>query len=290
MATTRSLQIRSDPPEFQMNTFSKSISALFACLLAVNAAHAAFITVDTAADELNSDGDCSLREAIASANQNTAFDTCTAGGAVGTDSIFVAVNATISLNFALVVEERVTIFGLGPDATVLDAGSGDRHMVVDMPDDTHDFDLSGMAFVNGLGTSSSGALWITRVGDARLENLRFEDNEGLEGGAVGFTIPRDDVGSLEIINCDFERNASGRNGGAIFVDGPPDHEPPASLTLERSLFIDNQAARNGGAVAIYDATSISIEWSEFRSNETLGTGESRARGGALFWRATKPRS
>jgi CSLREA domain-containing protein len=35
--------------------------------------------VNTTADELNSDNDCSLREAIQSANTDTGVDACTAG-------------------------------------------------------------------------------------------------------------------------------------------------------------------------------------------------------------------
>lgn len=47
---------------------------------------AATITVNTTDDELNSDGDCSLREAIDAANLNMAVDTCTAG-TLGMDTI-----------------------------------------------------------------------------------------------------------------------------------------------------------------------------------------------------------
>src|SRR3989344_1698657 len=56
-------------------------------LLLSQPAFAANITVNTTADELNSDGDCSLREAVQSANTDTAVDGCTAGS--GTDTIIV---------------------------------------------------------------------------------------------------------------------------------------------------------------------------------------------------------
>jgi CSLREA domain-containing protein len=46
-------------------------------------AYAAFITVTTTADELNSDHDGSLREAIQAANGNVAVDRCPAGTASG---------------------------------------------------------------------------------------------------------------------------------------------------------------------------------------------------------------
>ena len=60
-----------------------------ALLLAVVAnyrvAEAAIITVNTTADELNSDGDCSLREAITAANTDSPVDACPAG--IGDDTI-----------------------------------------------------------------------------------------------------------------------------------------------------------------------------------------------------------
>ena len=55
------------------------VVALGVCL-AVGApaapASAATIAVTTTTDELNADGDCSLREAIRAANSNTAVDAC----------------------------------------------------------------------------------------------------------------------------------------------------------------------------------------------------------------------
>jgi CSLREA domain-containing protein len=50
-------------------------------------AYAATITVNTTADEFNAGSDCSLREAIQSANTNTAFGGCTTGS--GADTILI---------------------------------------------------------------------------------------------------------------------------------------------------------------------------------------------------------
>src|ERR1044071_6821183 len=71
--------------------------------------YAANITVNTTADELNSDGDCSLREAIQAANTDAPSDGCTAGS--GAD--------TISFNPSLTsggdVTITLTIFDTGLD-------------------------------------------------------------------------------------------------------------------------------------------------------------------------------
>ena len=56
-------------------------------LLACSPAHAATITVNTTADELATDGNCSLREALQAANTDTAIDGCAKGS--GADTVVV---------------------------------------------------------------------------------------------------------------------------------------------------------------------------------------------------------
>ncbi|MCU0494576.1 MAG: CSLREA domain-containing protein, partial [Chloroflexaceae bacterium] len=62
---------------------SYGLLMLFALVLALASGfvfwshgYAAVITVNTTADELNTDGDCSLREAIATFNDDVAVDAC----------------------------------------------------------------------------------------------------------------------------------------------------------------------------------------------------------------------
>src|SRR5688572_15264869 len=62
---------------------------LAAALLAAAAgdAFAATLTVNTTADESNIDGDCSLREAVATANGDAQVDGCVPAGLLGNDTI-----------------------------------------------------------------------------------------------------------------------------------------------------------------------------------------------------------
>jgi CSLREA domain-containing protein len=55
------------------------VTAFCLAIAAASARAGTTITVNTANDELNSDGDCSLREAIRAANLDTAVDGCPAG-------------------------------------------------------------------------------------------------------------------------------------------------------------------------------------------------------------------
>ena len=64
-------------------------SLLLSTLIAAAPAIAATITVTTLVDELNADGDCSLREAVRAANTNLAVDDCDAGQGDQTDTITV---------------------------------------------------------------------------------------------------------------------------------------------------------------------------------------------------------
>src|SRR5690349_8580396 len=58
------------------------------------------IVVTTTDDELNSDGDCSLREAISTANTNVNVDSCFGASATALDDIILADGATYTLTLS----------------------------------------------------------------------------------------------------------------------------------------------------------------------------------------------
>jgi CSLREA domain-containing protein len=97
-------------------------------------AHAATITVNTTNDELNSDGDCSLREAIQAANTDATVDACTTGS--GADTITLPAGTyTLSLAGAsedanatgdLDITSVITIDGADAASTTIDGGGLDR--------------------------------------------------------------------------------------------------------------------------------------------------------------------
>lgn len=72
--------------EARIRTCSPHVRRVLALAgLYVPAAWAAAISVNTTTDEINRDGDCSLREALQAANADTAVDACPAGN--GADTI-----------------------------------------------------------------------------------------------------------------------------------------------------------------------------------------------------------
>lgn len=98
------------------------------------AARASTITVNTTGDELNEDGDCSLREAIRATNLDQAVDGCPAGN--GADTILVpqgtyafalpGVDEDEALTGDLDIREDLTIVGAGRRHTIIDANGLDR--------------------------------------------------------------------------------------------------------------------------------------------------------------------
>ena len=101
---------------------------------APSGAQAAAIVVTTTQDELNSDGDCSLREAITAANTDTAVDACPAGS--GADTITLPAGTyTLAIPGAdedgnatgdLDITSDLNVSGAGADTTVVDGNALDR--------------------------------------------------------------------------------------------------------------------------------------------------------------------
>ena len=89
------------------------------------------ITVTTTTDELNTDGDCALREAIRATNLNQAVDACPAGGSApvirvpsGTYTLTRTGSDDTAINGDLDITRTVTFNGAGANLTIIKAGSG----------------------------------------------------------------------------------------------------------------------------------------------------------------------
>jgi CSLREA domain-containing protein len=88
------------------------------------------ITVNTIVDELNSDADCSLREAVQAANTDAAVSGCPAGD--GADTIAIPAGVyTLSLAGAgpLELTDAVTLTGASAAATLLDGNADGRSVI-----------------------------------------------------------------------------------------------------------------------------------------------------------------
>ena len=243
--------------------------ALLALALLPATALAATITVNETADELNNDGDCSLREAIQAANDDAAVDACAAGS--GDDTITLRADTyTLSLAGAgedtnatgdLDIRSNIAINGDGASTTIIDGGAIDS--VLNVLFETT-LALNGVTVTNGsTGNGVTGAGIYNFRGTLILTNSTVTANaSGDNGGGIYSLIATTTLtnstvsnntsqfdgagihivdGSLTLINSTVTANVSGDQGGGIYNDG--------TLNMTDSTVSGNTAEFGGGIYA-----------------------------------------
>jgi CSLREA domain-containing protein len=209
----------------------------------------AVITVTTLEDELNSDGDCSLREAITAANSDAPCDGCMAGESGTMDTIVFDLGGTIILTRML--------------PRILDAGP---------------LTIDGGGTVTIDGNSGVKAFWVHEDAQLTLQNLDIvnTDARGYDsynerfGGAILVWLG----GTVTVANCTFSNN-SAVTGGAVSAFNR------SALTITGSTFSDNYASHHGGAVAAGIWGTLDIADSTFSGNTSPGTGGGVSSGAEL---------
>ena len=140
-----------------VRTISRSF--LVALLLGALPATAATIAVNTLADELNADGDCSLREALQAANANAAVDACTAG-TPGLDTVVLPAG-TIPLSVTINVTDAVTVRGTGRATSTIQRGTSTAFNGTGIAGAT--LTLEDLALVGSINAGGTQALAAMRV-------------------------------------------------------------------------------------------------------------------------------
>lgn len=221
----------------------------------ITPASAATITVTTTDDELNVDGDCSLREAVQAANTDASSDACAAG--TGADVITLpagtfAPAATLVLSDA----DGVTIAGSGASSTTI-TGSDD-HRVLDVADGAlavegitlSDGDAGpDLADTGGAIRSDDDSVAIT---DSVVADNHASHGGGIATGAGAVTI----VDSVVTGNLARWNDLNG-NGGGVNTGG-------GAVTVTRSTFVGNTAMNAAGGIG--GGGDITAEASTFTGN------------------------
>lgn len=228
------------------------------------------VTVDTLNDGIgsDSDGDRTLRWAVA--NVET-------GRAIG-----FSVTGDLTLTSAITIDRSLTITGASPAAPRVKGGDANRIFIVNDSDSETSIPvtISDLTISNG---SSDGAPVMDGYGGGiinteclTIDSCRMTDNSAGSGGAVANQdYDGGEGGTLYIIDSEFDQNAATDRGGAVHHDG-------ASLHIIRGLFRSNSvtdatgAGDGGGALALEStANQASI------TNSTLYGNTSSADGGAI---------
>ncbi|MBC8078125.1 MAG: right-handed parallel beta-helix repeat-containing protein, partial [Chloroflexales bacterium] len=230
-------------------------------------AQAATIAVNTTADEINADGDCSLREALTAANTDVAVDACPAGS--GADSITLPAG-TYTLTIAgsgaaagdLDITDDLMLVGSGPLNTIIDANGLDRvfaissESVANISNVTISGGNSGIAGGSGIYVNNStatltrvrvsnnvpnGGIFLVGTASLTVVDSRVEQNTG-HGIAMQSTT------TATILYSTISGNTADDTGGGIISNG--------TLTVVNSTISGNMALNYGGGIASSGATSL----------------------------------
>ncbi len=249
-----------------------TLAALLALFAQGEPSYAATITVNTTADELNSDGDCSLREAIQAANTDAAVDVCTAGS--GADTIDLPAG-TYTLGIAAQGEDAnttgdlditadLTVNGAGAATTIVDGNALDR--VFDIPPrgaiGGATVTISGLIIQNGSLASSAGG-GIRNTGTLTLNSSTVSGNTAGFGGGI---YNRGD-GTLELNTSTVSANTATTNGGGIY------NEDRGTLTLNGSTVSGNTAGSGrGGGIFNDNRGTLTLNGSTVSGNTATSGG------------------
>ncbi len=247
------------------------------CLPVGSPVQAATITVTTLADSLAANGQCSLREAIANANNDALTHAdCVAGS--GADTIVMNVSGTytmMDLNYS--VTSNITIeAGVGVNAVI--DGNGVRLFAVSTANGN--LTLNGLTLQNGSSSGSGGCIQVGANSTLQVNTSLLQSCvSGTNGGAIGTV---GGIHTITISGSTLQNNTANFNGGAVFHVGAG-----TSLTVTNSTFNTNRSGAagdaSGGALFFNDGGNgfLSINGSTFNGNLAQSTTAS-AYGGALL--------
>ncbi len=228
-------------------------------LLAAPVLADSIITVTTTDDNTNSDGFCSLREAIINANDDAqTFTGCPAGSGNDTISFDNALGtATVTITSALPLISDT-------DGLVIDGGSdirvsGDNLYQVLYVFPSASLALQNLTIINGKSSTGGG---VYNGGSVTITNTTFTNNiSTIHGGGIF------NDGTLTVTNSLFLNNNATSAGGGII------NNSSGTILVKNSTFIGNTAA-SAGAIYQNDSGTLSITNSTFADNTAVNYGGS----------------
>ncbi|AKS40563.1 CSLREA domain-containing protein [Wenzhouxiangella marina] len=243
------------------------LTAAIGLALSASTLQAATITVTTLADG-SVPGQCTLRDALASANGDSATAGCASGS--GADEIVFqpGLNGTITLaGVPLPIISDLSITGPGPGQLTISGNNAGRAIVAS---GAVSASISGVRLVDGTTNDTYGGSALVSIGaNVSLSNCEISNNSSgpnAYGGAITSV-----TGILSIDDCLFYNNevtggmaprgSANAFGGAVLAVN-------SQVTITGSSFQSNNASAYGGAIALVGSTA-SITSSSFLNNSAL---------------------
>ncbi len=237
------------------------------------------INVNTTADELIVNGNCSLREAIIAANTDSGSADCPAGS--GADTIVLPSGTyTLTLGPAgdeaaasgdLDITDNLTLTGAGTDSTLVNGNALDRvfHVL------TSTVQFSGITIEGGSATNYGGGLFneggnVTLTNSAVVNNTVNPPSGGIGGGGVYNTA----TGTMTVsASAVLSNTTTGTNihGGGVYNVG--------ILTLVNTTLSGNQATRSGGG--LYNTGTATLSNVTITNNTADSNADDRGDAGGI---------
>ncbi|MBX2882008.1 MAG: DUF4347 domain-containing protein, partial [Granulosicoccus sp.] len=225
------------------------------------------ILVDTTDDNVDGDADLS---SLANLDLNPGSDNAVslreaiiaANADAAADSITLLPGTYVLASGDMDITNPVSITGDSASNTILDAGDNSR--IFDIKNLTGVVQISNLTLMNGSENGAGGAIAIDQA-EVVINDSIFDDNESTnnDGGAI----QAGPGSTLTISNSVFSQNTAVKDGGAIYSEGV--------LTLDTVDFLDNSGDR-GGAVNHKSLELFTVVDSYFYDNQAVKDG------GAIF--------
>ena len=258
---------------------------LLLALTGVRPAYAAGITVDTTADVLADDGFCSLREAIANANTDSALFTstgeCLAGAGADTITIPAGTYTLDSGDGQLTITSDINLVGNDADSTIIQADACDptgatacthTHRVFSVTGPGTTASFSSLAIQHGrvIGENGGGIAITDADVSINASVISYNRVENGQGGGIYTDQPIAITGSAIFSNqaiYDNDANPVLGYGGGLYTSGGQ---------LDNVSVSDNEASYSGGGVFNNGGVLTVQNGSRVNSND------SGAWGGGIF--------
>ena len=252
------------------------VASVVAMVLASPPAQAETFTVTTAADEQNTNNQCSLREAIINANQNNQSGSADCPAGVGEDTInFNLVSpATITLASQLTITDSAGLIIDGGSANITVSGNNaGRVFEVGTPPTISGakLTLNNLTVANGSELFGAG---IFNNGTLTVNNSTLSGNSATTplGNGGGGGIWNAASATLTVNNSTLSGNSAQPelfgNGGAIYNQG-------GTITVSNSTLSGN-SSNTGGGLGM-NAGTITVSNSTLSGNSAQGAGGGIAR-------------
>jgi CSLREA domain-containing protein len=213
-------------------------------LASLPAAQAATFTVTTAADEQNTNNQCSLREAIINANQNNQSGSADCPAGVGEDTINFQPSlspATITLGSQLTITDSAGLVIDGGSAKITVSGNNAvRVFEVGTPTVSGvKLTLNNLTVANGRAILGGGIL-NESSNTLTVRNSTLSGNNANEGFASGGGGIWNNGGTVTVSNSTLSGNSARAAGGGIH------NNSPGTLTVRNSTLWGNSATEDFG--------------------------------------------